>query len=247
VILSRVLTAGLWGALLEGCGVALDSGGVGAVSLRPRSFQRIPVRTVRTAWAARRRCWCGTGWMCSSRTGSSRTCIPAIAVGGSRRGSWRWCRCCSSRRTCPTGPRRTRTRIDWKYALGLELDDPGFDYSVLCEFRARLAEGGAADRLLEPFQPLPSGRRRWRPGSGPRVPPSAWPSRVATGLVRLAFKRRQGNSWRWAFRSHILRARNARAPSDCCLACRRVVPGRLYSKQCPADHQGHYDLLNGND
>jgi hypothetical protein len=52
VILSRVLTAGLWGALLEGCGVALDSGGVGAVSLRPRSFQRIPVRTVRTAWAA---------------------------------------------------------------------------------------------------------------------------------------------------------------------------------------------------
>ncbi|MFD7057299.1 transposase [Streptomyces mirabilis] len=42
-----------------------------------------------------------------------------------------------------------RTRIDWNYALGLELDDPGFDYSVLREFRARLAEDGAADRLLE--------------------------------------------------------------------------------------------------
>ncbi|MFE9727652.1 transposase [Streptomyces sp. NPDC005794] len=42
-----------------------------------------------------------------------------------------------------------RTRIDWKYALGLDLDDPGFDYSVLCEFRARLAEGDAADRLLQ--------------------------------------------------------------------------------------------------
>ncbi|MGW6262808.1 transposase, partial [Streptomyces sp. NPDC055085] len=41
-----------------------------------------------------------------------------------------------------------RTRIDWKYALGLDLDDPGFDYSVLCEFRARLAEDDAADRLL---------------------------------------------------------------------------------------------------
>ncbi|MGW4519249.1 transposase, partial [Streptomyces sp. NPDC004393] len=40
-----------------------------------------------------------------------------------------------------------RTRLDWKYALGLELDDPGFDYSVLCEFRARLAENGAADQL----------------------------------------------------------------------------------------------------
>ncbi|MEU9448483.1 transposase [Streptomyces sp. NPDC048277] len=42
-----------------------------------------------------------------------------------------------------------RTRIDWKYSLGLELEDPGFDHSVLCEFRARLAEqDGAADRLL---------------------------------------------------------------------------------------------------
>nr|WP_166682346.1 transposase [Streptomyces sp. 846.5] len=28
-----------------------------------------------------------------------------------------------------------RTRIDWKCALGLELNDPGFDHSVLCEFR----------------------------------------------------------------------------------------------------------------
>lgn len=28
-----------------------------------------------------------------------------------------------------------RARIDWKYLLGLELADPGFDFSVLCEFR----------------------------------------------------------------------------------------------------------------
>lgn len=42
-----------------------------------------------------------------------------------------------------------RTRIDCKYALGLELNDPWFGYSVLYEFRARLAENGAADRLLE--------------------------------------------------------------------------------------------------
>ena len=32
-----------------------------------------------------------------------------------------------------------RTRLDWKYLLGLELTDPGFDASVLCEFRQRLA------------------------------------------------------------------------------------------------------------
>jgi transposase len=41
-----------------------------------------------------------------------------------------------------------RARIDWKYLLGLELTDPGFDHSALCEFRARLLEGSAEERLL---------------------------------------------------------------------------------------------------
>ncbi|MDP9866022.1 IS1182 family transposase [Streptosporangium brasiliense] len=41
-----------------------------------------------------------------------------------------------------------RGRIDWKYALGLELTDPGFDFSVLSEFRSRLIEAGP-DRLLD--------------------------------------------------------------------------------------------------
>ena len=31
-----------------------------------------------------------------------------------------------------------RGRLDWKYLLGLELGDPGFDHSVLVEFRQRL-------------------------------------------------------------------------------------------------------------
>ena len=42
-----------------------------------------------------------------------------------------------------------RARIDWKYALGLELTDPGFHFSVLCEFRARLVTGGAEPLLLD--------------------------------------------------------------------------------------------------
>ena len=42
-----------------------------------------------------------------------------------------------------------RGRIDWKYALGLELTDAGFDASVLSEFRSRLVEQGAEERLLE--------------------------------------------------------------------------------------------------
>jgi len=40
-------------------------------------------------------------------------------------------------------------RITWKYALSLELTDVGFDYSVLSEFRDRLVENEASQRLLD--------------------------------------------------------------------------------------------------
>src|SRR3954451_18126332 len=42
-----------------------------------------------------------------------------------------------------------RGRSDWKYALGLELTDPEFDFSVLCEFRARLIAGRLEQGLLD--------------------------------------------------------------------------------------------------
>jgi transposase len=42
-----------------------------------------------------------------------------------------------------------RTRLDWKYALHLPLDDDGFDPSVLCEFRQRLLTHAAEARLFE--------------------------------------------------------------------------------------------------
>jgi transposase len=42
-----------------------------------------------------------------------------------------------------------RSRIDWKYALGLALTDDGFDYSVLSKFRARLLAGEAERQLLD--------------------------------------------------------------------------------------------------
>ncbi len=41
------------------------------------------------------------------------------------------------------------SRIDWKYALGLPLDDPGFDASVLSEFRTRLVRGQAEHHHFE--------------------------------------------------------------------------------------------------
>jgi len=42
-----------------------------------------------------------------------------------------------------------RARIDWKFALGLELADPGFDFSVLSEFRDRLVGGDAGRAVLD--------------------------------------------------------------------------------------------------
>src|SRR5262245_8453817 len=42
-----------------------------------------------------------------------------------------------------------RSRIDWKYVLGLELTDPGFHHTVLSEFRTRLVTGEAEQLLLD--------------------------------------------------------------------------------------------------
>lgn len=42
-----------------------------------------------------------------------------------------------------------RDKLSWKYALGLELDDPGFDASVLSEFRARVLRHGLEERVLD--------------------------------------------------------------------------------------------------
>jgi transposase len=51
-----------------------------------------------------------------------------------------------------------RARLDWKYLLGLELTDPGFDASVLTEFRARLVSHQASHRLFDHLVALLSER-----------------------------------------------------------------------------------------
>ena len=61
-----------------------------------------------------------------------------------------------------------RSRIDWKYLLCLELTDPGFDHTVLSEFRSRLLQGETElllfDTLLTQFRELgllkPRGKQR---------------------------------------------------------------------------------------
>jgi transposase len=42
-----------------------------------------------------------------------------------------------------------RTRIDWQYLLGLAWDDPGFDHTVLAEFRLRVAGAGLEQAALD--------------------------------------------------------------------------------------------------
>jgi transposase len=44
-----------------------------------------------------------------------------------------------------------RTRMDWRYALALPLDETGFDYSLLSDFRQRVHAAQAQDLLLEPI------------------------------------------------------------------------------------------------
>ena len=44
---------------------------------------------------------------------------------------------------------QVRARLDWKFLLALELDDPGFDFTILGDFRSRLIEHGLDERVLE--------------------------------------------------------------------------------------------------
>src|SRR5260370_16192783 len=58
-----------------------------------------------------------------------------------------------------------RTRIDWLYALGLPLDDPGFDYTILTDFRQRLLDQHAEELILEPILQL-CRQRGWLKAGG---------------------------------------------------------------------------------
>ncbi|MFC6376459.1 IS1182 family transposase, partial [Nonomuraea thailandensis] len=62
-----------------------------------------------------------------------------------------------------------RGRIDVKYCLGLELDDPGFDFSVLSEFRDRLIAHGLEERILDTLLERLSGMGLLRAGGRQRT------------------------------------------------------------------------------
>ena len=69
-----------------------------------------------------------------------------------------------------------RARIDWKYALGLDLSDNGFDFSVLSEFRARLIQGQAETLLFESLLTRFKERAGSRPaGDSAPIRRTSWP------------------------------------------------------------------------
>jgi hypothetical protein len=90
-----------------------------------------------------------------------------------------------------------RIRIDWKYALNLELSDPGFDFSVLCEFRARLLGGHAEQLLFETMldQFKTHGLRDPRVGANAPIRPMSWPP-FAPSTVWNAWERRCATRWK---------------------------------------------------
>ncbi|BFO18320.1 hypothetical protein SHKM778_47080 [Streptomyces sp. KM77-8] len=75
-----------------------------------------------------------------------------------------------------------RCRLDWKYCLGL--DDPGFDFTVLSEFRDRVAEDDCAERLLALIvNRLAEAGLVSRRGRIRTIPPTCWQRCAAsTGL-----------------------------------------------------------------
>ncbi|MFJ4126319.1 IS1182 family transposase [[Kitasatospora] papulosa] len=80
-----------------------------------------------------------------------------------------------------------RGRLDWKYLLGLELADAGFDHSVLTEFRDRLIEGDAGIELLDRVLGAAADRGLLKAGGRARTDSTIVLSaaRQINGLVRL--------------------------------------------------------------
>jgi transposase len=87
-----------------------------------------------------------------------------------------------------------RSRIDWKYLLCLNLTDPGFNHTVLSEFRSRLLMGGAEqlllDLLLSQFRALDLLKAR-----GQQRTDSTCAASRSSGIPASGRKNTKGGSW----------------------------------------------------
>jgi len=126
-----------------------------AMSMKPQEISPVPEETARVARAANPK---GNTYMLMRDELGSIYENPMFVALFPRRGQpaeapWRlalvtvmqYMEGLSDRQTAEA----VRERIDWKYALSLELSDPGFDFSLLSEFRTRLLAGEAERQLLQ--------------------------------------------------------------------------------------------------
>jgi transposase len=90
-----------------------------------------------------------------------------------------------------------RGRLDWKYLLGLELTDAGFDASVLSEFRTRLIDKNAEELLLAKMLTL-FGQKGWLKARGRQRTDS---THVLADLTRFWRGPKRGS---WVLEVHLL-------------------------------------------
>ena len=141
------------------------------MSVRPGMWPEVPDQTAAVARASFPRgsllCGCVITWAPGARTRTSPACTTPRGAGTARAADDRHGAAVRGEPDRPAG-RGRGPADDWKYCLGLELTDKGFDFSVLSLFRARLLDGGAgrlpldlmAARLKEAGLVMPGMRQR---------------------------------------------------------------------------------------
>jgi transposase len=124
------------------------------MSMRPRPWPEVPAETARVARAAFRKgslairvrdelgCWCDDDGFAGAygvrgAPGISPAQLAVVTV-------LQFAENLTDRQAADA----VRGRLDWKYCLGLGLEDEGFDFSVLSEFRDRLVAAGLEREIL---------------------------------------------------------------------------------------------------
>jgi transposase len=125
------------------------------MSMQPQSWPEVPADTARVAKSAFRKgslairardqlgSWCddeafAAGYGARGRPGISPAQLAMVTV-------LQFTENLTDRQAADA----VRGRLDWKYCLGLALEDEGFDFSVLSEFRVRLVAGSLELKILE--------------------------------------------------------------------------------------------------